>query len=35
MYLPASNADPAVEVEREEWDEDSSDRLEHRAREAR
>jgi len=27
MYLPASNADPAVEVEREEWDEDSSDRL--------
>jgi RNA polymerase sigma-32 factor len=28
MYLPASNADPAIEVEREEWDEDSSDRLE-------
>jgi RNA polymerase sigma-32 factor len=28
MYLPASNADPALEVEREEWDEDSSDRLE-------
>jgi RNA polymerase sigma-32 factor len=27
MYLPAANADPAVEVEREEWDEDSSDRL--------
>ncbi len=27
MYLPASNADPALEVEREEWDEDSSDRL--------
>ena len=27
MYLPASNADPAVEVEREEWEEDSSDRL--------
>ncbi len=27
MYLPASNADPAIEVEREEWDEDSSDRL--------
>jgi RNA polymerase sigma-32 factor len=27
MYLPASNADPAVEVEREEWDEDSSERL--------
>ncbi len=27
MYLPASNADPAVEVEREEWDEDSADRL--------
>jgi RNA polymerase sigma-32 factor len=26
-YLPASNADPAVEVEREEWDEDSTDRL--------
>ena len=28
MYLPASNADPALEVEREEWDENSSDRLE-------
>ena len=28
MYLPATNADPAIEVEREEWDEDSSDRLE-------
>jgi RNA polymerase sigma-32 factor len=28
MYLPAANADPAIEVEREEWDEDSSDRLE-------
>jgi RNA polymerase sigma-32 factor len=28
MYLPAHNADPAIEVEREEWDEDSSDRLE-------
>src|SRR5271157_2846997 len=27
MYLPASNADPAVLVEREEWDEDSADRL--------
>jgi len=27
MYLPATNADPAVEVEREEWEEDSSDRL--------
>jgi RNA polymerase sigma-32 factor len=27
LYLPASNADPAVEVEREEWEEDSSDRL--------
>jgi RNA polymerase sigma-32 factor len=27
MYLPASNADPAIEVEREEWDEDSSERL--------
>jgi RNA polymerase sigma-32 factor len=27
MYLPASNADPATLVEREEWDEDSSDRL--------
>src|SRR5271163_2967062 len=25
-YLPASNADPAIEVERSEWDEDSSDR---------
>src|SRR6202050_2048435 len=28
MCLPATNADPAIEVEREEWDEDSSDRLE-------
>ena len=27
MYLPASHADPAIEVEREEWEEDSSDRL--------
>jgi RNA polymerase sigma-32 factor len=27
MYLPASHADPAIEVEREEWQEDSSDRL--------
>ena len=27
MYLPATNADPAMEVEREEWEEDSSDRL--------
>ena len=27
MYLPAANADPAIEVEREEWDEDSSERL--------
>jgi RNA polymerase sigma-32 factor len=27
MYLPATNADPAVEVEREEWEEDSTDRL--------
>ena len=27
MYLPASNADQAIEVEREEWEEDSSDRL--------
>jgi RNA polymerase sigma-32 factor len=27
MYLPASNADPAIEVEEEEWEEDSSDRL--------
>jgi len=27
MYLPASDADPAVLVEREEWDEDSADRL--------
>ena len=27
MYLPARHADPAIEVEREEWDEDSSDRL--------
>jgi RNA polymerase sigma-32 factor len=29
MYLPASNADPAIEVERAEWEEDSSDRLSH------
>ncbi|MDE2305705.1 MAG: RNA polymerase sigma factor RpoH [Gammaproteobacteria bacterium] len=27
LYLPASNADPAVELEREEWDEDSAERL--------
>jgi RNA polymerase sigma-32 factor len=27
MYLPATNADPATLVEREEWEEDSSDRL--------
>jgi RNA polymerase sigma-32 factor len=27
MYLPASNADPALEVENEEWEEDSSERL--------
>jgi RNA polymerase sigma-32 factor len=27
LYLPASNADPAVEVERAEWEEDSADRL--------
>src|ERR1700744_3723658 len=27
MYLPASNADPAIEVERDEWEEDSADRL--------
>ena len=27
MYLPASHADPAIEVEQEEWDEDASDRL--------
>ena len=27
LYLPASNADPAVEIEREEWEEDSSERL--------
>ena len=27
MYLPASNADPATEVENEEWEEDSSERL--------
>src|SRR5476649_89703 len=25
MYLPATNADPALEVEREEWEEDSTD----------
>ncbi|HEV7611087.1 MAG TPA: RNA polymerase sigma factor RpoH [Steroidobacteraceae bacterium] len=28
MYLPASNADPATEVENEEWEEDSTERLE-------
>jgi RNA polymerase sigma-32 factor len=28
MYLPASNADPALEVENEEWEEDSAERLE-------
>ena len=27
MYLPAHNADPAIEVENEEWEEDSADRL--------
>jgi RNA polymerase sigma-32 factor len=27
MYLPAGNADPAVEVENEEWEEDSTERL--------
>ncbi len=27
MYLPAANADPAIEVEREEWDEDATERL--------
>jgi RNA polymerase sigma-32 factor len=27
MYLPSSNSDPAIEVEREEWEEDSSERL--------
>ena len=27
MYLPASNADPATEVENEEWEEDSAERL--------
>jgi RNA polymerase sigma-32 factor len=27
MYLPASHADPAIEVENEEWEEDSADRL--------
>ena len=27
MYLPASNADPATEVENEEWEEDSTERL--------
>ena len=27
MYLPARNADPAIEVEREEWEEDSTERL--------
>ncbi len=28
MYLPAANADPATEVENEEWEEDSTERLE-------
>ncbi len=28
MYLPANNADPAIEVENEEWEEDSTERLE-------
>ena len=28
MYLPASNADPATEVENEEWEKDSAERLE-------
>jgi RNA polymerase sigma-32 factor len=27
MYLPAANADPAVQAESEEWEEDSADRL--------
>jgi len=27
MYLPASNADPAIEVENDEWEEDSTARL--------
>jgi RNA polymerase sigma-32 factor len=27
MYLPASNADPAIEVESQEWEEDSTERL--------
>ena len=27
MYLPASHADPAIEVENEEWEEDSAERL--------
>jgi RNA polymerase sigma-32 factor len=27
MYLPASNADPAIAVESEEWEEDSAERL--------
>jgi RNA polymerase sigma-32 factor len=27
MYLPARNADPAIEVENEEWEEDSTERL--------
>src|SRR6202008_4902660 len=27
MYLPASHADPAIEVENEEWEEDSTERL--------
>ena len=35
MYLPASNADPAIEVENEEWEEDSTEQLEHRPRETR
>jgi RNA polymerase sigma-32 factor len=29
LYLPAKNADPAIELEREEWEEDSTDRLTH------
>ena len=27
LYLPANDADPAIAIEREEWDEDSSERL--------
>ncbi len=27
MYLPSSNADPAIQVESEEWEEDSTERL--------